>query len=296
MLITLHKPAHLLVGTLVVFASSAELFAQLPRTGDFDVAYSVVANGHARTAASSSTSIVGPASFGIFLASCLLIAGSTQTFTSTSIPGSGRTTGYGITKFEFNGDVWHKDVAPPAEAPPEAKLNRDFSLDYTITLPTNGPTTSGIEGHAHQFLAGFAFDHSLQHYFEIDVGDYMGGRDAKPGYKHTGLLSLIAQRNLRSDGQSPAHLDFEIDASPSSEGTPASVVAAPGVTYGFQSGLRLGVAALVGVTANDPEIGVSISLKFKGNLAGKGPAKTALTFSRLRRLERLTRFGRFGRF
>jgi hypothetical protein len=278
---------------LAGLGSSRVLLAQLPTTGDFDVAYSINATGHTRTAAPSSTSVAGPASFGIFLAPRFLVAGSTQTFTSTNTPGSGRTTGYGVTKFEFNGNIFHKTSGDEGT---DVVLNRDLSVDYTITLPTNGAATPSVENHAHQFLATFGFDHSLQHYFEIDAGDYMGGRDGKPGYKHTPLLSLIAQRNLKSNGSSPTHLDFELDASPSSEDAPASAMASAGVTHGFKSGLRISAAALVGLTANDPEIGVSISFKFKGNLAGKENPRSALTFSRLRRLERLTRFGRFGRF
>jgi hypothetical protein len=273
----------------IVLLGACPLSAQLPNTGDFDAAYSVTASGHARSATPSPTSVSGSAIFGISLCPKFLVAGSTQTFTSTNTPGSGRTTGYGVTKFEFNRDVVHKETA--------SGLNRDFSLDYTITLPTNGPPAAGTEGNAHQFLAMLSFDHSVQQSFEIDAGDYMGGRDSKPGYKHTALLSLIGQRNLRSDGKSNGNLDFELDASPSSEGTPASVLLSTGVTYGFKSGLQITALAIAGITAIDPEIGVAISIKFKGNLAGKGPnIAKILTFSRQQRLERVRNFGRLGRF
>jgi hypothetical protein len=107
----------------------------------------------------------------------LLVAGSTQTFTSEKSPGSARTWNYGVTKIEVN-----QDLLLPTKA--------DFQLDYTITLPTDGTIAPpGVETLAHQFLAMVNYQPSKKNYFEVDAGDYMSGRDSAPGYKHTGLLS-----------------------------------------------------------------------------------------------------------
>jgi hypothetical protein len=251
--------------------------------GDFNVAYGFSAAGHSRAAAPSPTAMAGTVSFGLFVVPSFLVAGSTQTFTSVNTPGSGRSWNYGVTKFEFNRD-W------------SLTKKTDFQADYTITLPTNGAGTPGVEHYAHQFLAMIDYQRSPQNYFEVDVGDYMGGRDTAPGYKHTALFSLIAQHNLKRDGTGGSNYDFELDASPSSEGSPASVVFTAGAEHNFKSGVTFTALATVGLTANDPVVGVSIRLKFRGNLAGKPTeAKNALSFSKLQRLER-TRFGRIGRF
>lgn len=269
------------------------LAAQLSATGDFSVAYTVTGEGQTRRADPSPTSLVGSAAFGVYLTPRLLLAASTQTFTSTDTSGSGRTTGYGITKVESNFEPLHWGRTPTGS---EAALNRDLSFDYTITLPTSSQSTPGVAGFAHQFLTVFDFDSSFHQHFEIDAGDYIGGRDSKPGYKHTGVLSLISQTKFRTDGTGPA-LDFEVDSSPSSEEAPASVVASEGVTYAFRSGLMLTAAAVTGITANDPEIGFSVTIKFNGNLARKrAGTKSVLSFSRLRRLQGFQRFGRLGPF
>jgi hypothetical protein len=253
--------------------------------GDFNVAYGFSAVGHARTTAPSPTAMAGTASFGVFVSPSFLIAGSTQTFTSTATPGSRRTWSYGLTKFEFNRD-W---------AVPKTKVLH-VQADYTIMLPTDGIKTPGVEHYSHQFLGMLDYQRSAQNYFEIDAGDYMGGRDATPGYKHTALLSLIVQHNLRADGGSGTNYDFELDASPSSEGAPASAVLTAGVEHTFKSKVTLTALALVGLTANDPVIGVAVRVKFGGNFAGKPiEARNAMNFSKLQRLER-TRFGRIGRF
>jgi hypothetical protein len=83
------------------------------------------------------------------------------------------------------------------------------------------------------------YTHSTQNYFEVDAGELLGGRTAAPGYKQTGLLSLIAQHNLRRDGTSGTNLDFELDASPSSEGAPASAILTAGAEHTFKSKVTL---------------------------------------------------------
>jgi hypothetical protein len=264
--------------------------AQLPSTGDFDVAYSVSGSGPTRAAAPSSSSLAGPLSFGVYLRPQLLVAGSTQLFSSTKDPGSTWKTRYGVTKLEINGDLKHWEKHSGSDT-----LNRDFMLDYTLIIPTNDPDVTVGETFGHQFLAQFNFDQSAKNNFEIDMGDQMSGRDGKTGFKHTGLLSLIGQHNV---SESPGYFIWEVDASPSSEGAPASVTASPGIMYKIKPYLRLTAVAVVGITANDPAIGFSIGLKYTGNFTSKpSPEKArALTFSRLRRLERFTQFGRLGRF
>jgi hypothetical protein len=234
--------------------------------------------------------MTGTASFGVFLPANFLLAGSTQTFTATKTPGSSRTWGYGVSKLEVNHDwaLWKP------ETPASRSLH--FETDYTVTLPTDGNEPAGVEHYAHQFLGMLDYTHSVQNYFEIDAGDLLGARDAAPGYKQTALLSLIAQHNLQRDGKSGTDLDFELDASPSSEGAPASVVFTAGAEHTFKSKITLTALALVGLTANDPTVGVSLRVKFAGNLTKKKPAAQALTFSRLQRLERPRFFGRIGRF
>ena len=122
----------------------------------------------------------------------------------------------------------------------------------------------------------------------VYAGDQLSGRDHKPGFKNTPLLSLVAQHKLKPDGPPASALDFELDASPSSEGTPASAVLTAGAEHTFQSGLTLTGLAMVGLTANDPAIAVSVSLTYKGNL-NKQPNEHSreLSFSKLQRLQRV---------
>jgi hypothetical protein len=267
----------------VVIGCCAFFSGQAAEIGDFNFAYGFSAGSQARTAAPSPNIMAGTASFGLYALPTLVVAGSTQTFTSAHTPGYGRTWHYGITKFELNRD-WL------------LSKKTDFQLDYTISLPTNGAGTPGVEHYSHQFLAMIDYQHSSQNYFEVDVGDFMGGRDAAPGYRHTPLLSLIAQHNLARDGRSRSSFDFEVDASPSVERIPASATLTAGAEHSFKSGLGVTALALVGLTANDPVIGFTLRLRFKGNLAKTDTEPSnALSFSKLQRLER-TRFGKIGRF
>lgn len=73
---------------------------------------------------------------------------------------------------------------------------------------------------------------------------------------------------------------FEIDASPSSEGAPASVVATGGVLHNFKSGFGISALAIVGLTAWDPAVGVSISLSAQRH--GFCPRAEGRTGNRLR--------------
>jgi hypothetical protein len=266
---------------------AANIGAQQP--GDFNVAYGYSTTSQARTAVATPDSMAGTASFGVFLTRSMLLAGSTQTFTSSQTPGSSRTWGYGVSKLELNHDwlLWE----------PKSTESRalHFEADYTITLPTDGNEPAGVEHYAHQFLGMLDYTHSAQNYFEVDCGDFLGPRTAASGYKQTALLSLVAQRNLRADGNSGTNFDFELDASPSSEGAPASVVLTAGAEHAFKSKISLTALALVGLTANDPAIGISVRIKFTGNLSGKQAQAHALNFSKLQRLEN-PRFGRIGRF
>jgi len=59
---------------------------------------------------------------------------------------------------------------------------------------------------------------------------------------------LIAGRNFKTDGMSPLNMAFELDASPSSEGAPASVTATAGLLHDFASGFRISASAIVGLT------------------------------------------------
>jgi hypothetical protein len=264
--------------------------ANAQQSGDFSVAYGYSATSQARTAAPTPSFMAGTASFGVFLPANFLLAGSTQTFTATKTPGSSRTWGYGVTKLEVNRDwaLWKP------ETPASRSLH--FEADYTLTLPTDGNEPPGVEHYPHQFLGMLDYTHSVQDYFEVDGGDLLGARAAAPGYKQTALLSFIAQHNLRRDGKSGTNFDFELDASPSSEGAPASVVLTAGAEHTFKSKVTLTALALVGLTANDPTVGVSLRIKFAGSLTKKKPAAQALTFSKLQRLERVRFFGRIGRF
>jgi len=269
--------------------SCSAIGANAQQVGDFNVAYGYSATSQARTAAPTPEAMAGTASFGVFLPASFLVAGSTQTFTSTHTPGSSRTWGYGVTKFEANHD-W---LLRKWETVGSRSLH--FQADYTLTLPTDGNEPPGVEHYGHQFLAMLDYFHSPQNYFEIDGGDFLGARTAAPGYKQTALLSLIAQHNLRADGNSGTNFDFELDASPSSEGAPASAMLTAGAEHTFRSKITLTALALVGLTANDPAVGVSLRIKFTGNLSGKHAAARVLTFSELHRLEN-TRFGKIGRF
>jgi len=265
---------------LVVGCGSTRL--QAGDAGDYNAAYSFATSGYARTAAPSSASTAGVASFGLFVTSRFLVAGSTQTFTSTRPTGSSTTWSYGVSKLEFNGDV-------------SLSKKTDLQGDYTIILPTNGPGTPGTERYAHQFLGMLDYQHSAQNYFEVDAGDYLGGRTAGPGYQNTALLSLIASHNGSRDGKSNTNLDFELDASPASGGSPASVILTAGADHTFGSKVVVTALAQIGLTANDPAIGVSISVKLLGKLSSEtGEASRALTFSKLQRLQE--RFGKIGRF
>jgi hypothetical protein len=266
--------------------------ASAQQAGDFNVAYGYSATSQARTAAPTPDSMAGTASFGVLLPASFLVAGSTQTFTATHTPGSSRTWGYGVTKLEANHD-WLLRKWGTGETHFSRSLH--FQADYTITLPTDGNEPAGVEHYEHQFLGMLDYSHSPQNYFEIDAGDLLGARPAAPGYKQTPLLSLIAQHNLHRDGTSGTTFDFEVDASPSSEGAPASAVLTAGAEHTFKSKITLTALALVGLTANDPAIGFSLRIKFTGNLSKKRAADRLLTFSRLHRLE-ASRFGKIGRF
>lgn len=251
-------------------------------SGDYNVAYGFSGAAPARSAAPSSAALAGTFSFGLFPVKSFLIAGSTQTFTGTQASAAGWTWKYGVTKFEFNKD-WIVSDKVHVEG------------DYTIVLPTGGEV-SGVENYGHQFLGMFDYQHSEQNYFEIDAGDYLGGRTSAPGYMNTGLLSLIGQSNFAKNGNSPANLDLEIDASPHTEDTPASAIFTIGVDRTFKSHWTVTALASVGLTANDPAVGFSLRLKYTGNFLKK-PAETknAAMFAKTLRLER-TRFGRIGRF
>lgn len=272
---------------LGILGFAAGVIAQ--QAGDFSVAYGYSATSQARTAAPTASGMAGTASFGIYLPENFLLAGSTQTFTSTKTPGANRTWGYGVTKLEINHDwtLWKP------ETPAGRSLH--FQADYTVTLPTDGNEPPGVEHYAHQFLGMLDYTHSPQNYFEIDAGDLLGSRAAAPGYKQTALLSLVQQHNLRRDGTSGTNFDFELDASPASEGATASAVLTAGVEHAFKSKISLSALALVGLTANDPAIGVALRIKFTGSLTKKHPTE-ALSFSRLQRLERARFFGKLGRF
>jgi hypothetical protein len=250
--------------------------------GDFNVAYGFSGNSPVRSAVPSSSALAGTLSFGVFPTKSFLIAGSTQTFTGASSPGMNWIWKYGVTKLEFNKDWLISEKA-------------HLQADYTIVLPTNGNNTPGVEHYAHQFLGMLDYQYSDRNYFEIDAGDYLGGRTAAAGFKNTGLLSLIAQSNLAKNGLSPSNLDFEVDASPRSEDTPASAVFSLGMDTTFKSHWTVTALANVGLTANDPAIGFSLRLRYSGNLAKKPTTETRGIFGKLNRLER-TRFGRIGRF
>lgn len=241
--------------------------SQLPKVGDFAAAYGIVANGHTRIASPpSSTSVAGNASVSFNISRCISITASSATFNSTHPPVGPRTTGFGVTKFDFNRAFFYKEIYLPND---NKYLTRTFSLDYTITIPTNAAPQPGIQSHAHQFLGQYVWNHSLQHSFEIDAGDILTGRTAKPGYQQTALLTLIANRNLNSKGGSPSTLFLELDAGTHSEENPASVITTEGLKYQINSNWGLQAAALTGLTSRDPEIGFAIALKFNANLAGK---------------------------
>jgi hypothetical protein len=288
------KRRHLNLGAeKLVFAIAACCVvtgAQAQQTGDFSVAFGYSATSQARTAAPTPSAMAGTASFGVVLPAGFLLACSTQTFTSTQSPGSSRTWKYGLTKLEGNHDwnLW----AP--ETPAGRALH--FEADYTITLPTDGTQTPGVKQYSHQLLGMFDYTHSAQDYFEVDIGDLLGPRSAAPGYRQTALLSLIAQHNLRRDGSSGTNFDFEVDASPSSHWAPASAVLTAGVEHTFKSKVNLAALALAGFTANDPAVGISLRIKFTGNLGSKKPAAEALMFSKLQRLQNIRFFGKIGRF
>jgi hypothetical protein len=273
-----------LIATVAVLLWTAG--AQAGEEGAFNAAYTYTAVGQTRAEAPSATAMSGTASFGAFLTNNFLLAGSTQTFTSVAAPGADRSSSYGVTKLEANRDwlIW-----------PSQGLH--LAGDYTITLPTNGNNTPGVEHYAHTLLAVVSRGVN-RYYYELDAGDYISGRDAAPGYKHTALLTLVGQRNSQPDGNGMTNLDAELDASPRSESTPASVVLTLGADHTFRkTNLTLTALALVGLTANDPAIGVSIRLKYTGSFK-KGetnPREAPLSLSRMRRLER-TRFGTLGRF
>lgn len=250
--------------------------------GDYNVAYSFAASSDARTAAPSAASTAGIASFGLFATPHFLVAGSTQTFTSETPTGSSTTWGYGVTKLEFNQDF-------------SLSQKTDLQGDYTIVLPTNHPNTSGNDKLAHQFLGMLDYQHSAQNYFEVDAGDYLSGRSTGSGYQNTPLLSLIASHNTHRDGKSSTNLDFELDASPAAGESPSSLILTAGADHTFGSRVVLTALAQIGLTANDPAIGVSISVKILGKLTNKSAEpSTALTFSKLQRLQE--RFGKIGRF
>jgi hypothetical protein len=240
--------------------------SQLPKVGDFAAAYGIVANGHTRIASPASpTSVAGNASASFNITRCTTITASSATFNSTQPPVGLRATGFGVTKFDFNrGLVYQEKYLGNNNY-----LTRNFSLDYTITIPTNSPPQPGIQTHAHQFLGEYAWDHSLQHSFEIDAGAILTGRTAKPGYQDTALLTLVANRNLKTDGSSPSTLFLELDAGTHSEENPASIITTEGLKYKINSNWSLQAAALTGLTSRDPEIGFALTLKFKANLAGK---------------------------
>ena len=271
-------------------------YAHAQQAGDFNAAYGYSSTSQARTAAVTPDSTAGTASFGVFLTPSWLLAVSTQTFTSSHVPGASRTWGYGVTKLEGNHD-WLLSRAEKSPHP------LHLEADYTLTLPTDGTEPPGVEHYTHQLLGMLDYDRSAQNYFELDVGDYLGARPSAPGYKQTALLSLVAQHNLRADGRSRTTFDFEVDASPSSEDAPASAVLTVGAEHSFRpkarnasSGITLTALALAGLTANDPAVGFVVRIKFTGNLARKPlEAHNALSFSKLQRLEN-SRFGRLGRF
>jgi hypothetical protein len=280
----------------ILFAVAPLCFAigvNAQQAGDYTVAYGYSATSQARTAAPTPSAMAGTASFGIFLPANFLLAASTQTFTSAKSPGASRTWGYGVSKVEANHDwtLW-KQKAQSETAAQELH----FEADYTITLPTDGNEPPGVEHYAHQFLGMLDYTHSPQDYFEVDAGDLLGARTAEPGYKQTALLSLIEQHTL-AGGKSNTSFDFELDASPSSEGAPASAVLTAGAQHTFKkSNITVSALALVGLTANDPAIGVALRIKFAGNLAKKHPNAEALNFSKLQRLESPRFFGKIGRF
>jgi len=254
---------------MIAMAFFSTLATHLPaaETGDFTAAYSYAAASQTRSSAPSSDTMAGIASFGLFLRPDIVVAGSTQTFTSATAPGSPRTWSYGVTKLEASKNF---SISPK---------KFDIQLDYTITLPTDGSIPApGVETLAHQYLAMFDYQRSDQHYFEVDVGDYMGGRDSLPGYKHTGLLSLIAERNQKKNGSGRNNFLFEVDASPSSEGAPASAIFTTGLEHSFKSKIGLVGLVSVGLTANDPAIAFSLKVKFNVNLRGReAPSERALT-------------------
>lgn len=260
--------------------------AQQP--GEFTVAYGYTATSQARTAVPTPDAMAGTATAGIFLPNGFMLAGSTNTFTSSQMPGSSRTWGYGVTKVEINHD-W---TLPLRDSSSTHSLH--LQADYVITLPTD-KEPEGIEHYSHQLLGMLDYQPSAQNYFEVDAGDLIGPYAASPGYKQTALLSLIAQHNLRRNGQSGTNFDFELDASPASGGAPSSVMLTAGAEHTFQSKITLTALALVGLTANDPAIGVSIRIKFTGNLKHAQAEPRALNFSKLQRLQ-TTRFGSLGRF
>ena len=226
--------------------------------------------------------MAGTASVGLYLAPSFFIAPSTQTFTYSRVRGSSPVWSYGVTKVELNQQWSLSDQI-------------DIAGDYTLQIATNGPPSPGGERYTHQFLTMVGYQYSPQDYFETDFGDYMGARSVGPGYANTPLLTLIGQHKLSADGKNPSTLDFALDASPSSAGAISSVILTAGIQHTFKKYWTLTGLALVGLTANDPAVGVSVQLQFNGNLGGKEGARNPLNFSKLQRLERV-RFGRFGRF
>jgi hypothetical protein len=280
------SPKNTVLVVTTIFCFAIGVHAQQP--GDFSAAYGFSANSQARTAAPTPATMAGTASFGVILPANFLLAASTQTFTATKTPGSDRSWGYGVTKVEANHDwtLWRSTE----------DRNVHLQADYTVALPTDGNESPGVEHYAHQFLGMLDYKHSPQNYFEIDAGDLLGARSAGPGYKQTAVLSLIGQHNLRRSGNSGTNFDFEFDASPPSEGTPSSAVLTAGAEHAFKSKITLTALALVGLTVNDPAIGVSLRIKFTGSLAKKPAPREALTFSKLQRLEGIRFFGKIGRF
>lgn len=238
----------------------------LPDPGDYSISYGLVGNGNTRRSTPSPKSLSGNAAASISMTRCMLVAISSQTFQVTKTPGQSNVVSAGVTKMEVNRNILHSEV--PA---PDKSRDRDFSLDYTITLPTGPSVPPGVESYAHQFLAEYSMNLSSPDYLEVDAGDYMAGRNMKPGYKHTGLITVVYVRNFKLNGSSPTSFTFELDGGTHSESDPSSLVSAEGIGHKFKSGIALRGAVITGLTANDPKIGFSISLQFSGKLR-KGPA------------------------
>jgi hypothetical protein len=232
---------------------------------DYSAPYGLVWTARARAAQPTPASIGGNATLSLHLTPCTMVLVAPQTFRWSKTQGQPSSIGFGTTKVEINHIVFHEDRPFP-----DRPLSRDFAVDYTLTLPTNGSSPI-VENYAHQFLATFAWDQRLWMSYEVDAGDFLGARNSKPGYAQTALLTLIGSFNGAKSGQSRWNFPIEVDAGSASDSGPSSVISSEGASYKFKNGPVLQGLLLTGLTANDPKVGFALTIKYTGNLKGKPP-------------------------